>query len=217
MGMIFLDQVFLVGTSVVSAIAVRHLVKSNTSMDQRHPSEYFHGVAFGVLGIAALLLTFWGWGILGIMGEGTSNKLVAIVSSLIPFSWATGLISNYYPKYEKIFLGIMILGLVLITASRFMDAPLMARIVYPLFHTTAAVVVIATPIMVVKRRWMNLHFLAVSIGGALISAGGISMAFLSAGKQLLFLSQEFVLMILAPLLFSTGVLYYWGISRGRIQ
>ncbi|NQT61618.1 MAG: hypothetical protein HQ556_01555 [Candidatus Marinimicrobia bacterium] len=215
--MLIFDQMFLVSTSIVSVIALWHLANRNHSLIQRPPSEYYHGVALAVLGIAALLLTFWGWGILGIMGEGTSNKLVAIVSSLIPFSWATAFISKFYPKHEKVFLGIMILGLILITASRFMDAPLMARIVYPVFHSTAAIVVIATPIIAVKKGLMNFHFLSVSVGGALISAGGISMAFLSAGKQLLFFSQGFVLMILAPLLFSTGVLYYWGLSRGENQ
>jgi len=206
---------FLVCTSFVSAIALWHLANRDNNVDKRPPSEYYDGLALAVLGIAALLLTFMGWGILGIMGEGTGNKLVAIVASLIPFSWATGLISKFYPKHEKVFLGIMILGLIMITASRFMDAPLIARIVYPVFHTTAATVVIATPIVVVKKGLMNYHFLSVSLGGALISTGGISMAFLSANKQLLFFSQDFVLMIFAPLLFFTGLLYYWGISRGE--
>jgi len=43
------------------------------------------------------------------MGEGTSNKLVAIVSSLIPFSWATGLIFRFNPKYEKAYLALIFL------------------------------------------------------------------------------------------------------------
>ncbi|NQV42648.1 MAG: hypothetical protein HQ506_09855 [Candidatus Marinimicrobia bacterium] len=210
-----LDKAFLVGSYLVAMLAIWSLRNKKSVGESRPPSDYYHGIAFGVLGIASLLLSIFGWGILGIMGEGTSNKLVAIVSSLIPFSWGMGLISRFYPRYEKFFLALMILGLGLITLSRFMDAPLMARIVYPVFHSTAALVVIATPIIMVKKGLMNFHFLTVSIGGAIISAAGISLAFLSAGRQLLFFSQAFVLMIFGPLLFTVVILYFWGLIRGE--
>ncbi len=96
-----------------------------------------------------------------------------------------------------------------------MDAPLMSRIVYPVFHSTAGIVVIVTPILTFKRGLVNIKFLMVSVGGTLISAVGISLAFLSGGKQLLFFSRDFVLMILAPLLFVTILLYSWGLLRGE--
>ena len=211
----FLDKMFLVGTAMVSVFALWSIGNRVSNSESRHHSDYYHGIALAVLGVASLLLTFLGWGILGIMGEGTSNKLVAIVSSLIPFAWATGLVSRFYPKYEKVFMGTIILGLVLITASRFMDAALLSRIVYPVFHSTAGIVVIATPILAYKRQLVNVNFLMVSIGGTLISAAGISMAFLSGGKQLLFFSKEFVLMIMAPLLFVTILLYAVGMLRGE--
>lgn len=213
--MSLLDQVFLVGTYIIAMLALWSLRNRKSDGGMRYPSDYYHSSAFAVLGIAGLLLSIFGWGILGIMGEGTSNKLVAIVSSIIPFSWGTGLISRFFPRYEKFFLGLMILGLGLITLSRFMDAPLMARIVYPVFHSTAASVVIATPIIAAKRGLMNSHFLSVSVGGALISATGISLAFLAAGRQLLFLSQELILMIFGPILFAVAVLYFWGLVQGE--
>ena len=213
--MSLLDQVFLVSTYLIGMVAVWSLRNKKIKDGKPHTSDYYHGVAFAVLGTASLLLSIFGWGILGIMGEGTSNKLVAIVSSLIPFSWGTALISKFFPKYERFFLGLMILGLGLITLSRFMDAPLMARIIYPVFHSAAAFVVITTPIIAVKKGLMNFHFISVSIGGAFISVAGISLAFLSAGRQLIFFSQEFVLMIFAPLLLSVMALYFWGLVQGE--
>ena len=182
---------------MASAFALWPLGNCMRNRKEGSSSDYYHGVALAVLGVAALLLNILGWDILGIMGEGTSNKLVAIVSSLIPFAWATGLISRFNPKYEKAYLALMLLGLILITASRFMDAPLMSRIVYPVFHSTAGIVVIVTPILAFKRGLVNIKFLMASVGGTLISAGGISLAFLSGGKQLLFFSLDFILMILA--------------------
>ncbi len=209
------DQILLVGTSIIALLSLRHLwIRVDGDIVWERSGNY-HGVAISVLGVASLLLSYYGWGILGIMGEGTGNKLVAIVSSLIPFSWATGLVSKFYPKYEKYFLALMILGLFLITVSRFIDNPLMSRIVYPVFHSTAGMVVIATPVLAYKKGLVNLNFLLVALGGTLISAGGISMAFLSAGKQLLFFSLEFVLMILAPLFFLTILMYSWGLVMGE--
>ena len=175
------------GTAMASAFALWPLGNCMRNRKEGSSSDYYHGVALAVLGVAALLLNILGWEILVIMGKSTSNKLVAIVSSLIPFAWATGLISRFNPKYEKAYLALMLLGLILIIASRFMDAPLMARIVYPVFHSTAGIVVIVTPIL----------------------------AFLFGGKQLLFFFPDFVLRILAPLLFITILLYSWGLLRGE--
>jgi hypothetical protein len=53
----------------------------------------------------------------------------------------------------------------------------------------------------------------VGIGGALIGLGGIALAFLSLGSQFLFFSQQFVLMILAPLLFLMSLAFAWGFMK----
>jgi hypothetical protein len=65
-----------------------------------------------------------------------------------------------------------------------------------------------------KKGTMSKCFLWVTLGGTLIGLGGIALAFLTAGKQLLFFSPEFVLMILAPLLFLTAFSYMWGLKKG---
>lgn len=213
--MILLDKLFLGGTSLVAIVGVWFLGSSLRQQSHQHISDHYHRTSFTVLGLAAALLAIYGWGILGMMGDGTSNKLVATVSSLIPFSWATGLMARFYPRFEKPFLALMVLGVMLILISRFMNAPLMSRIVYPVFHSVAALVVILTPILAYRRGLRNAMFMLVSLGGALISLGGISLAFLMAGKQLMFFSQDVVLLIFAPLLFITATLYFLGIKYGE--
>lgn len=213
--MTFIHQAILMATILVASSALYQIRKWQHSTARKHSSNIYHSVAFSVLGLASLLLAWFGWGILGIMGDGASNKLVAIISSLIPFSWAIGLISRFYPKAEKIFFGILLFGLILITGTRFMDLPLMSRIVYPVFHSTAAIVVISIPVISYIKGLVKLPYLWVSVGGALISMGGISLAFLSAGKQLLFFSTDFVLLIFAPLLFVTTATYLWGLTLGE--
>jgi hypothetical protein len=52
----------------------------------------------------------------------------------------------------------------------------------------------------------------VTVGGALIGLGGIALAFLKAGGQLLFFSADFVFTILAPLLLMTLAIT-WGFVK----
>jgi phosphotransferase system glucose/maltose/N-acetylglucosamine-specific IIC component len=56
-------------------------------------------------------------------------------------------------------------------------------------------------------------FFWVGIGGLLIGIGGIALAFLTSGSQLLFFSQEVVLTILAPLLLLMSLAFAWGFVK----
>ncbi len=56
------------------------------------------------------------------------------------------------------------------------------------------------PISAVSRKVEKPGYLWVTVGGALIGLGGIALAFLKTGRQLLFFSADFVFLILAPLL-----------------
>ena len=51
------------------------------------------------------------------------------------------------------------------------------------------------------------------IGGLLIGLGGIALAFISAGSQLLFFSPAFVMQILAPLLLLMALAFAWGFMK----
>jgi hypothetical protein len=53
----------------------------------------------------------------------------------------------------------------------------------------------------------------VGIGGVLIGLGGIALAFLSVGAQLLFFSADFVMLILSPLLLLMTLAFAWGFVK----
>ena len=69
------------------------------------------------------------------------------------------------------------------------------------------------PIVVVRAGRAPGSFIWVSIGGALIGVGGIALAFLKAGNQLLFFSSEVVFAILGPLLLLMTLAFAWGFLR----
>ncbi|MBT3252805.1 MAG: hypothetical protein HN995_00840 [Candidatus Marinimicrobia bacterium] len=209
------DQLVLLATGLVAIYAIWMLMGRQKDEATKHFANIYYMISFAVLLVSGLLLIFLGWEILGLLGHGSgTSKFVAVVATLIPFSLATGLVSRFYPEYEKMYLGTMLLGIVLIAISRFADMGTFAKIIYPIFHSIAGLTIFIIPIMTVKNGVMSKCFYWVTVGGTLIGLGGIALGFLTAGKQLLFFSPEFVLMILAPLLFLTAFSYMWGLKCG---
>ncbi|MCK5069215.1 MAG: hypothetical protein KAR01_01690, partial [Desulfocapsa sp.] len=134
----------------------------------------------------------------------------------IPFSLAAGLVVRFYPEKATLYLAVLAVGLLLIGGSKFLGMPTLAKIVYPVFHSIAGLTIFIIPILAVKQGKMSPGFYGVTVGGTLIGLGGISLGFLTAGKQLLFFSPSFVLMILAPLLFFTAFGYMYGLTKGEL-
>ena len=207
MGVIF-DSIVLLLTGLVAIYMISFFLKrqKNEKTAGRHNFHYI--ISFLVLLIAGLLLIVFGWDALG-------NNFVAVVAGLIPFTLATGLVCEYYKEKAKGFVILMLIGLVLIAITRYasgMDT--LAKIVYPVFHAIAGLTIFFLPIFLVKADRVKSQFIWVTAGGTLIGLGGIALGFLSAGRQLLFFSSEFVLMILAPLLFVMTLCYMYGFTKG---
>lgn len=80
----------------------------------------------------------------------------------------------------------------------------------PVFHGVAGFVIFLGPFF---AKDAPKGFWWVGIGGALIGIGGIALAFLTAGSQLLFFSQDVVLSILAPLLLLMTLAFAWGFTK----
>jgi hypothetical protein len=205
-----IDRLFLLLTGLVAVYTIYTLMKKK---DYVH-SSLFHIISLTVLTVSGLLLMIFGWGILGLMGDGISNKLIAVVASLIPFAWALGVANDIEKRLVNIYLPFMGLGLLLIIISRLSGSAEFARIVYPIFHGIAGLSIVLLPGLTLKRSGLQKQYLLVSLGGLLISTGGMALSFLMAGRQLLFFSTDVVLMILAPLLFLTTVTYSAGLLLG---
>ena len=212
-----IDRILLFSAAILAFKYIYTHWSELVQMEEPGTYNIYHLIAFITLGTSTLLLGVFGWGILGFMGDGTENKMVAVVASAIPFAWATGVVKQFHPKFEKPYVVLMIIGFLLITLTRFAELKTMGRIIYPVFHSTAGLTVIVLPILAIIKGQVPLSFIMVSLGGFMISSGGISMAFIIAGRQLLFVSADVLFMILAPVLFFTVLLYEMGLSGGFRQ
>ena len=203
------DRIVLLLIGLVAIYMISFFLKrqKNEKTAGRHNFHYI--ISFLVLLVAGLLLIIFGWDALG-------NNFVAVVAGLIPFTLASGLVCEYHKDKAKGFVILMLIGLILITITRYasgMDT--LAKIVYPVFHAIAGLTIFFLPIFLVKAEKVNSQFIWVTVGGTLIGLGGIALGFLTAGRQLLFFSPEFVLMILAPLLFVMALCYMYGFTKGE--
>jgi hypothetical protein len=121
--------------------------------------------------------------------------------------------SQFYPQYSKGYLAFVILGVILISITKLLEMETPGKIVLPIFHATAGLIIFFLPMVVVRAGKAVRAFLWVSVGGALIGLGGIALAFLKGDSQLLFFSSEVVFAILAPLLLLTTLAFAWGFMK----
>ena len=165
--------------------------------------DVYYMLGFAVLLVSGLLLIFLGWDIL-------KSPYILTVASLIPLGISLGVANQYYPSWKKIYAWFALLGILAIAISSIAGLDTLKKISVPIFHGVAGFVIFLGPFFAkdaAKGFWW------VSVGGALIGIGGIALAFLTAGTQLLFFSQEVVQQILAPLLLLMTLAFTWGFTK----
>ncbi len=194
-----MDRVILLATGLVAIYLIWRFVQHFRSAGRYRPDLYYLG-AFAVLFVAGVLLVVFGW-------DALENPLVVIVAALIPLGISLGLVADFLPRYEKAYVAFVVAGLVAIAITRYVGpaAPVLAVV-----HSVAGLLVFGLPIWAVAKGKAPSGLVAVTVGGALIGAGGIALATLEAEAQLLFFSEDVVFAILAPLLLAMALAFTWG-------
>jgi hypothetical protein len=195
------DTIFLLLTGLIAAYLCWYFYQRYALHKALHNLYYLMG--FAVLLVSGLLLIFLGLGIL-------SSPYVLTVASLIPLGISMGVAEEYYPAWKKPFKWFAVIGFLAIAITSIAGIDTLKKLAVPLFHGVAGLVIFLGPFF---AKGAPKGFWWVGIGGLLIGLGGIALAFLSAGAQLLFFSAEFVLLILTPLLFLMTGAYALGFAK----
>jgi hypothetical protein len=202
--MTLLDRFLLLLTGLTALYLIWRFFDDYRQSKSNHDIYYI--ISFAVLLVAGLLLIAFGYGVLG-------SPWVVIVSVLIPAGLSLGLVTEFFPKYEKGYLAFAVIGLIAIAITRFTGPETLAKIVLIIVHSVSGVVIIGIPIVAVKKGLAPSGFIWVAVGGVLIGLGGVALAFLKMGSQLLFFSADFVFLILAPLLLLMALAFAWGFMK----
>jgi hypothetical protein len=204
------DIITLLATGLVAIYLIWRFFQHYRKSASSRLYDIYYIVAFAVLLIAGLLLIFLTYDVL-------SNKLVVIVAALIPLGISLGLVKELIPKYEKLYLTFASVGFVALAVTRYTGPANLATAVLAIVHTVAGLLIFSLPIWAIIKRKALADFIGVTIGGALIGIGGIALAFLKTGNQLLFLNNDVVLGILAPLLLLMTLAFAWGFVKRMVH
>ncbi|NWG08224.1 MAG: hypothetical protein HXY35_16235 [Chloroflexi bacterium] len=196
-----LDKVFLLLTGLIAAYLCWYFWQRYNLNKALHNLYYLMG--FAVLLVSGLLLIFLGLGIL-------SSPYVLTVASLIPLGISMGLAEEYFPSWKKYFKWFAVIGFLAIAITSIGGMDALKKIAVPLFHGVAGLVIFIGPFV---AKGAPKGFWWVGIGGALIGLGGVALAFITMGSQLLFFSPELVMTILTPLLFLMSSAYALGFAK----
>lgn len=200
------DQLILLATGLVAIYLIFRFIQ-DYNRKKKPVHIIFYIISFAVLLVAGLLLILKGYSIL-------PNPEVIVVTTLIPLGIANGLVKEHYPKTATGYLVFSIVGFLAILLTRFMGAGRVLQILaLAFFHSVFGLTIFIIPILQVRAKNRVGGYICVTIGGALIGLGGIALAFLKSGSQLLFFSQEFVMTILAPLLLLMALSFTWGFVK----
>ena len=171
---------------------------------------WYYIMSFTVLFVSGVLLIFLGYGILG-------TPFVLTVASLIPLGISMGIAEEYYPQWKKPFKWFATIGFLAIAVSSFAGWDLVRKIVVPLFHGVAGLVIFLGPFFVNRYKQAKKAakgFEWVGVGGLLIGIGGIALAFLTVGKPLLgIFTAALVFNILSAILFLMAMSFAWGFVK----
>jgi hypothetical protein len=201
MHMTLLDKILLLATGLV-AIYLLYRFWTRYSKDKALHDVYYM-MGFAVLLVSGLLLIFLGYDIL-------ASPYVLTVASLIPLGISMGIAEQYFPAWKKPFKWFALIGFFAIAVTSIAGMDALKKIAVPLFHGVAGLVIFLGPFL---AKNAPKGFWWVGIGGLLIGLGGIALAFISAGSQLLFFSSGFVFQILAGLLLLMALAFAWGFMK----
>lgn len=205
--MTLFDRIVLLATGLVAAYLVWRFYSRYTKTKQLHDIYYMLG--FVVLLVSGLLLIFLGYDIL-------ASPYVLTVASLIPLGISLGLMNQFFKPWKKAYAWFALVGFLAIAITSIAGSDL-RKLAVPIFHGVAGLIIFGGPIKVFLDKKAPSGFWWVGVGGALIGLGGIALAFLSSGSQLLFFSQSFVMTILAPLLLLMSLAFAFGFMKDIIK
>ncbi len=201
--MTFFDQAILLLTGLTAVYLIWRFWGRYSKDKSLH--DVYYSMAMAVLFVSGVLLIFGGWGLL-------ASPYILTVATLIPLGLSMGLMNQFMPEYKKAYSWFALLGFLAVAFTSITGNSLKS-IAVPVFHGVAGLIIVGLPMKRCIKDNAPKGFGLVGVGGILISLGGMALAFLNAGKQLLFFSGEVVMAILAPLLLLMALAFTWGFMK----
>ena len=164
-----LDRLLLLATGLLAAYELAVGIDGIDSL-----ATLCYSIAFGVLLLSGLLIIIFGFEIL-------DNSIVVRVAALIPLGLALGLIAQYFPSYALAYAIFAVVGWLAIAGTRRWGSNKLATLTLAIVHGVAGLTIVLVPIALTWQGVTDPSFLWVTVGGILISGGGMLLGWLRVG------------------------------------
>jgi len=201
--MTFFDQAILLLTGLTAAYLIWRFWERYSK--EKNLYDIYYMMAMAVLFVSGVLLIFGGWVLL-------ESAYILTVATLIPLGLSLGLMNQFMPEYKKAYSWFALIGFIAVAFTSITGNSLKS-IAVPVFHGVGGLIFVGLPAIRCIKGNARKGFGLVAVGGFLISLGGMALAFLKAGKQLLFFSADVVMAILAPLLLLMALAFTFGFMK----
>ncbi len=195
-----ISAIFLLLTGIVALYVGIYLLKAYGS--GKSLAHLFWAIGFLVLFVSGVLIIIFGFNVLGL-------SFIPPVAALIPVGIAAGLLFAIYdekPMYGWIFLAYELIMIIYTTIVRLGGNTNTPGLIMAI-HIPGGLIIVIIPFLSGQdKAWMF------SIGGALISFGGMLLAFLKLSTPFMgIFTANVIFAVLPPLLLIVGAFFTLGL------
>ncbi len=200
--------VLLLITGVIALVIGISLIKAY--LEEKKIHHAFWALSFIVLFVSGVLIILFDFSVL-------SAPLVPVVAALIPVGLAVGAYAGVWPdkKYWMIYGGYSLLMIIVLLVVQLADnLATFKPMIIMLIHVPAGLSIVLVPIVAIYLKELETPAILFSIGGLLISFGGMLLALVGAAgseKVMGFIDLAFVLTVLPLVLLLMTICYVLGI------
>lgn len=137
-------------------------------------STGFYTVSLGVLVLASIMLLLFGFELL-------TNRLVPVVTTLIPMTLSIGLVHDHLPQMTLLYSAFIGIIYIVSVWVRFTASEKTSAMVLALVHGISGMLVFILPIVLYANYGLPAKLLLVSIGGLIIGIEGIFLTLQKMG------------------------------------
>lgn len=168
-------------------------------------SIVYFTLGFGIIMLASLLILLIGYDVL-------ENPLVIVVATLLPVSFALGLVNEYASTWHRPFLIFAILSILLIILLKFTSLTKWGTLPIIAVHGVSGLIIFIVPFYLAFKGYKTTPFIFVGIGGLFMGLTGMLLSMLKVGKPVL--SRERILSLFPYILLLTTLLFGIGLNFG---
>jgi len=164
----------------------------------------YYTIGFGTIVLVALLMMMFGLKVL-------MNDWVMIMTAFIPVGLSLGLVNQFLPSINYLYLVISIVGIIAVILTRRYKSKKNATLTTSLVHGASGLIVVLLPIYLVMNNLEKSSILFVSLGGIILGSEGILKALQKMERKIISedkLNNYFpLLLLLASTAFVVGLYY----------